>query len=111
MNRVAISCLTFSAAVRCSCSGRSRFFIPRVALATPFQRYASTSLIKNAAEKGKETNPDSILKTKGKVKGNVSVDLPEAKKQASLIYDTYNFPHLEGHTLFSRTNYATIANR
>jgi len=88
MNRVAISCLTSSAPVCCSCGGRSRFFIPRVALTASFQRYASTSLIKNAVEKENETNPESILKTKGKVKGNVSVDLPEANKQASLIYDT-----------------------
>ena len=81
MNRLAISCLTSSAAVYCSCGGRTTFFIQRVALS--FQRHASTTLIKNAAEKGKETNPDSILKPKGKRKGNVSIDLPEAKKQAS----------------------------
>lgn len=79
MNRLAISCLTSSAAVCRSCGGRTTFFIPRVALSTSFQRHAS--LINNAAERGKETNPDSILKPKGKRKGNVSIDLPEAKKQ------------------------------
>ena len=82
MNRLTNSCLTSSAVCR-SCGGRSRFFIPRAALSTSFQCYTSTTLIKNAAEKGKETNPDSILKPKGKGKGKVSVDLPEAKKQAS----------------------------
>lgn len=81
MNRLAISWLTSSAAVCRSCGGRTIFFIPRVALSTSFQHHAS--LINNAAEKGKETNPDSILKPKGKRKGNVSIDLPEAKKQAS----------------------------
>lgn len=81
MNRLAISCLTSSAAVCRSCGGRTTFFIPRVARSTSFQRHAS--LINNAAEKGKETNPDSILKPKGKRKGNVSIDLPETKKQAS----------------------------
>ena len=75
MNRLVISCLSPSTAVCRSCGGRTRFFIPRVALSTSFQRYA--------AEKEQETNPDSILKPKEKRKGNFSVDLPEAKKQAS----------------------------
>lgn len=83
MDRLAISCLTSSTAVCRTCGGRTTFFIPRVALSTSFQRHASTTLITNAAEKGKETNPDTILKPKGKRKGNVSIDLPEAKKQAS----------------------------
>lgn len=85
MNRLAISCLTSSDVCRL-CGGRSRFFIPRVvlSLSTSFQRYASTTLIKNAGEKEKEANPDSILKPKEKGKGKFSVDLPEAKTQASL---------------------------
>lgn len=85
MNRLAISCLTSSDVCRL-CGGRSRFFIPRVvlSLSTSFQRYASTALIKNTSENEKEANPHSILKPKDKGKGKVSVDLPEAKKQASL---------------------------
>ena len=81
MKRLVSSCLTSLVSGRPCCG---RIFIPR-ACSLPQSAlrnlYASTSVTRNATGNEDHDNLQSIHKAKGKVKGTVSVNLPETKKE------------------------------